>query len=68
MTRGTCKQKKKDQKVRCKWKSEVPCRAPPEQISKNHANETIVANGNHKYLQDPMNKVYQGQKHLLTHH
>ena len=32
----------------------------------NNAFETIVANGNHNYMLDPMNKVYQGQKHLLA--
>ena len=34
----------------------------------SNAYETIVANGNHNYMLDPINKVYQGQKHLLMHH
>ena len=34
----------------------------------SNAYETIVANGNHNYMLDPINKVYQGQKHLLMCH
>ena len=33
-----------------------------------NAYKTIVANGHHNYVLDPLNKVYRGQKHLLTHH
>ena len=33
----------------------------------NNAFETIVANANHNYVLDPMNKFYSGQKHLLAH-
>ena len=33
----------------------------------NNAFETIVANSNHNYVLDPMNKAYRGQKHLLAH-
>ena len=34
----------------------------------SNAYQTIVVNGNLNYMLDRMNKVYQGQKHLLTHY
>ena len=34
----------------------------------SNAYESIVVNGNLNYMLDRMNKVYQGQKHLLTHY
>ena len=45
---------------------EVPCRAPPSNKKKitlekkilSNAYETIVANDNHNYMLDPMNKVH----------
>ena len=34
----------------------------------SNAYQTIVVNGNLNYMLDRMNKVYQSQKHLLTHY
>ena len=65
--------KKKKKKVRCEWHLKSYAGHPPYKTEKitlkkkilNNAFETIVANANHNYVLDPMNKVYRGQKQLL---
>ena len=67
--------KKKKKRVRCKWHLKSYAGHPLYKTEKitlkkkilNNAFETIVADANHNYVLDPMNKVYRGQKHLLAH-
>ena len=66
--------KRENQKVRCEWDlkshaghaGHLPCKTEKVVLKKkilSNAYETIVANGNHNYMLDRMNKVYQGQTH-----
>ena len=67
--------KKKKKKVRCEWHlkssaGHLPYKTEKISLKKkilNNAFETIVANVNHNYVLDPMNKVYRGQKQLLAY-
>ena len=64
-----------DQKVRCKrdqnsYAGYVPNKTEKINLNKkifSTAFETIVANADHNYVLDPINKVYLGQKHFLAH-
>lgn len=67
--------KKKKKKVRCEWHlksyaGHLPYKTEKISLKKkivNNAFETIVANANHNYVLDAMNKVYRGQKQLLAY-
>ena len=67
---------KKKKKVRCEWHlksyaGHLPYKSEKITLKKkkvlNNAFESIVANANHNYVLDLMNKFFWGPKHLLAH-